>query len=101
MKARDTRLKGEADAKQKQAEEDGHKVGSDLKLNTRWNSCVDLNDGPVSGGKLSSYTIGLNWYLCPNAKLQFQYLKAHRHETAAPLVPGDVQGFGIRTVLEF
>jgi len=70
---------------------------------------VDLNDDPVNGGKLSELTLGLNWYLTYNFKLQFQYLNAHRYDVGVnanggftvPQRSGDLQGFGIRTVLEF
>lgn len=72
-------------------------------------SYVDLNDDVIAGGKLSQWTVGLNWYLCPNMKMQFQYLNTHRFDVGSspasnfgdPQFSGDAQGFGIRTVLDF
>jgi len=37
-------------------------------------SHLDLDDSPVSGGKLDNVTGGLNWYLNPNMKIQFNYV---------------------------
>ena len=36
-------------------------------------SYYDASDKAVRGGKLDTYTLGLNWYLNPNMKLQFNY----------------------------
>lgn len=37
-------------------------------------SQVDVSD--VGGGRLTDLTVGLNWHLNPNAKLQFNYVRA-------------------------
>ncbi len=36
-------------------------------------SGVDLQDGPVRGGKHESLSLGLNWYLNPNARITWNY----------------------------
>ncbi len=41
-------------------------------------SSLDLNHGPVSGGKLNDLTAGLNWYLNPNARVMWNYIRANR-----------------------
>jgi phosphate-selective porin OprO/OprP len=38
---------------------------------------VDLNDGPVLGGKEENWTIGANWYLGTHWKLQANYIWAN------------------------
>ena len=34
---------------------------------------MNLNDGAVRGGTQSIWTVGLNWYLSENLKVQTQY----------------------------
>lgn len=41
-------------------------------------SSLDLNHGGVSGGKLDDFTAGLNWYLNPNARVMWNYIRANR-----------------------
>ena len=36
-------------------------------------SAVDLQDGPVHGGQHESLSLGLNWYLNPNARITWNY----------------------------
>lgn len=65
-------------------------------------SYLNLNDDPIQGGIMSAWTLGLNWYLNTNLKVQFEYIDDGRwHKTTAPngTVPGWVQGFGCRTQL--
>ena len=40
-------------------------------------SYLDLNDGNIEGGKELNFTAGLNWYLNPNIRLMFNYIRAH------------------------
>jgi phosphate-selective porin OprO and OprP len=39
-------------------------------------SYTDLNDDGVIGGRLNDITGGVNWYLNPNSKIQFNYVNA-------------------------
>ena len=41
-------------------------------------SCINLNDGmlPASARRLEDITLGLNWYLNPNVKLMWNYVRA-------------------------
>jgi phosphate-selective porin len=35
---------------------------------------LDLNGGVVQGGYIQDLTLGLNWFINPNAKMQFNYV---------------------------
>lgn len=82
-----------------------HNLGA-LELAARY-SYLNLNDGPVQGGVLGSTSLGLNWYLNPNLKVQFEYLNTNRWGIGAGTLaaPGNISGpansFGIRTQLFF
>ena len=39
-------------------------------------SSIDLNDATISGGKLDDITLGLNWYLNPNARGMWNFIRA-------------------------
>jgi phosphate-selective porin OprO/OprP len=56
-------------------------------------SYVDLNDTGINGGQMNQHTIGLNWYLNDNTRLQFNYLNIQRN-VAGPAVSGTVHGAG-------
>ncbi len=43
-------------------------------------SSLDLNHRSVSGGRLNDFTAGLNWYLNPNARLMWNYIRAERDD---------------------
>lgn len=55
-------------------------------------SYLDLNDNGIAGGQLTQQSVGLNWYLTDNLKVQFMYNHAARD--VAPARSGTVQGFG-------
>lgn len=57
-------------------------------------SHIDLNDRGLDGGLLGQHTLGLNWYLNDNVKMQFNYNRAQR-TVAAPAVTGGVDSFGV------
>ena len=60
----------------------------------RYNT-VDLNDEGINGGELNSFTFGINWYLNPNAKVQFNYDLTQRGAVKT-VEPGDINSFGLR-----
>ncbi len=75
----------------------------------RYDYC-NLNDGPVQGGVAQGLTLGINWYLNSNLKVQFDYglnqrwhrLNGGQVGTAGPItnpgnLSGEVNGFAIRT----
>ncbi len=47
---------------------------------------LDLNSGLVNGGNMQDITVGLNWFLNPNTKLQFNYVAGWVNN--APAVAG-------------
>src|SRR5271166_1497646 len=67
---------------------------------------LNLNDKGINGGVLNDITLGLNWFLNPNMKLQFNYSVTDRHSPASPGQPigqsdGTIQGFGMRLAMDF
>jgi phosphate-selective porin OprO/OprP len=81
-------------------------------------SWLNLDDKGVNGGIINAFTVGLNWYLNPNAKIQFNYDIGYRNVTAyngnaiafAAAAPqafgltafdGMFQGFGTRFAFDF
>jgi phosphate-selective porin OprO/OprP len=47
-------------------------------------SVLDLNDQEVYGGKLTDFTVGLNWYLASNTRIQFNYVYSSVEDAGAP-----------------
>ncbi len=63
---------------------------------------LDLNDNDLDGGILHNLTVGLNWFLNPNLKLQFNYMGTHRDAPLADdLGDGWINGWGTRMALDF
>ena len=67
---------------------------------------LNLNDKGINGGVLNDITLGLNWFLHPNMKVQFNYSITDRHSPASPGQPigqsdGTIQGFGMRLAMDF
>lgn len=62
---------------------------------------LDLDDKGILGGRLNDVTIGLNWYLNPNVKLQFNYDYLYRDAGANPLAKGSVHSLGTRLAFDF
>jgi phosphate-selective porin OprO/OprP len=66
-------------------------------------SHLDLTDAGIEGGILDSFTLGLNWFWNPNAKVQFNYDITWRDFTNDLGFNGDgqVHGFGMRMAFDF
>jgi phosphate-selective porin OprO/OprP len=63
-------------------------------------SYLDLSNSFVQAGRLDSVTVGLNWYLNANAKLQFNYDMTHRGDTDNA-AQGTIHAFGTRCAFDF
>jgi len=81
--------------------------GSDSSLNSgpgAWEiatrvSHLNLNDGPVHGGRITDWTIGLNWYLNPYLRVTTNYIYSMAN---SPTVDGTATNiFGMRAGFEF
>lgn len=62
-------------------------------------SYIDLSNKAIVAGRLDSWTLGLNWYLNANAKLQFNYDYTQRGETG--ITRGHIHSFGTRMQVDF
>lgn len=68
---------------------------------------IDLNDGVIQGGYMNNYTLGLNWYLTPSLKVQWNWNMADRTVPLANIggaasgPSGLVHSFGMRVQWEF
>ena len=56
-------------------------------------SGMNLNTVGINGGVLNSLTLGLNWYLNPNMKVQWNYDFTHRSQVGA-IGAGDINSYG-------
>lgn len=77
--------------------------GENILLQGAWEvaarlSHVDLNDGPISGGRLRTITVGLNWHLAANSTIFFDYIKSTRKADGDR---GTADMFGMRFQVEF
>lgn len=61
---------------------------------------LDLNDSGISGGQLHDMTIGLNWFLNPNMKFQWNY-NWTRRDAGGRTSDGDIHGLGMRMAMDF
>lgn len=52
---------------------------------------LDLDDGPVEGGRLSTWTAGVNWYFRSNFKLMLNYVKVDSDRRGVQDNPGIVE----------
>lgn len=62
-------------------------------------SYLDLSDRAIQGGQVYDWTVGLNWYLNPNMKFQFNYVLEHRDQPGVAV--GWINGFGMRLAYDF
>jgi phosphate-selective porin OprO/OprP len=60
---------------------------------------VDLTDKAIQGGIVYDWTLGLNWYLNANMKVQFNYTLEHRDQPGAAV--GWIDGIGLRAAYDF
>jgi phosphate-selective porin OprO/OprP len=60
---------------------------------------VDLNDKAIQGGTIYDFTLGLNWYLNANMKIQLDYILEHRDQPGA--TTGWIDGVGARAAYNF
>lgn len=63
-------------------------------------SYLDLNSGAISGGRLHDWTLGVNWFMNPNMKAQFNYFLTKR-DSPTPLGNGLIHGFAARMAIDF
>ncbi len=63
-------------------------------------SYLDVSNKAVQAGRLDSVTLGLNWYLNANAKIQWNYDYTQRGDTTNP-AQGHIHAFGMRTAFDF
>ena len=66
-------------------------------------SALDLNDKNLNGGQIWDMTLGINWFLNPNMKIQANYVYMDRNSLNSPTSPGSgpIQGFGMRLAHDF
>lgn len=62
---------------------------------------LDLNSNGFDGGILHDSTLGVNWFLNPNFKVQGNYFYLNRQGPKSPAGDGVVQGFGIRLAHDY
>jgi phosphate-selective porin OprO/OprP len=60
---------------------------------------VDLTDKAIQGGTIYDVTVGLNWYLNANMKVQLNYIAEHRDQPGA--TTGWINGVGARAAYNF
>ena len=62
---------------------------------------LDLTNKGINGGVLNDTTVGLNWYLNPNAKFQFNYDALTRAATGGGHRSDLIQAAGARLAFDF
>ncbi|HKI35390.1 MAG TPA: porin [Gemmataceae bacterium] len=68
-------------------------------LAARWNH-LNLDNGLIQAGQTDAFEVGLNWYLSPTLRIQFEYLHQNRYDKSTGpngTLPGDLDGLGLRT----
>jgi phosphate-selective porin OprO/OprP len=73
--------------------------GGAWQLGVRYNH-LDLNSDGIQGSVLNDVTAGVNWFLNPNMKLQWNYSATHR-ESGSGIGDGWIHGFGMRLAHDF
>ena len=67
-----------------------------VELALRWAS-LDLTDSGVLGGEADELTVGVNWWIRANARLNFNYSRVNA-ELSGTLAEDDPQVFGLRFI---
>jgi phosphate-selective porin OprO/OprP len=67
-------------------------------VGTRY-SYLDANSKSIQGGQIQTWAVGLNWYLNPNVKFQFDYILEHRDQPGVPV--SWISGVGVRGAYDF
>lgn len=65
---------------------------------------LDLDDQGLNGNRLHNVTLGLNWFLNPNTKWQFNYFATYRDTSGSATHPdgsGWVNGWGMRVAQDY
>ncbi len=65
----------------------------------RYNA-LNLNNKAINGGQLYDITFGLNWFLNPNMKMQWNVTMTHR-DGQKSTADGNIYGFGMRVAHDF
>lgn len=63
-------------------------------------SYVDVTDKAVDGGRVFDWTLGVNWYLNPNMRVQMNYILEHR-DGPQDVASGWINGVGLRAAYDF
>jgi phosphate-selective porin OprO/OprP len=63
-------------------------------------SYLDLNDKAVQGGQVYDWTVGVNWFLNPNMKVQLNYI-LERRDAPQNVAQGWINGVGLRAAYDF
>jgi len=61
-------------------------------------SHLDTTDGSVSGGDLTDFTVGLNWFLTPYHRMKFNYILANLDRNG---ISSETSIFGLRFDMDF
>ena len=61
---------------------------------------LDLRDAGLDGGIVEDVTLGLNWFLNPNFKMQWNYVLTFR-DAPIPTGSGEIHGAGMRAAYDF
>ena len=65
---------------------------------------LDLNDGTIQGGELTTITVGVNWHLNQYARIMFNYVMStveDRNSGGIVIAEGDVNSFLMRWDIHF
>jgi phosphate-selective porin OprO and OprP len=68
-------------------------------LGVRYNA-LNLDSKAINGGQLHNVTLGLNWFLNPNMKLQWNVILTHR-DGQNNTADANIYGFGMRLAHDF